>query len=611
MRYRSAMAFVIAGSRFSRPCSHGTLSRAPYGGRGREEMQAGAVEAMNALTLTGDPLAITYAANIQRSIFQQNILDNIDSATTRLMNAASTVVGHDVAGGSNRVNLSEKLYNVLDFQIQSSKIRERRLWNEVGNHPLNQFFDKDGNEIQQPYVLQLLDTPSEKGGLAFESESTQIRFLRSLGPAQKDIDILRDYYKKGVGDNPATTKRFYEMRTDLLSEAAKLEKLGDTAGARHLNKINDALLHDLTGQKDGVSAAYNTAHAYSVARNNVFTRSFLSALTATDHNRGLVLDPSGSIVDHIRCLVLDPQNLLDAIFKGGNLNTAKRFDQIRAAGRFLVDEGGLTEAEARVMDANELMSAGLRDSLGEFMDVKRVPNPAKPDEMIEISVVNENKLNTWKKKPGTQELFAKIPELQVDLENVVTAQRAFDNLLKDPSNSINPPKAKDMGFTPEQIDRIYATKAFQSVLNSPTSPGQAVAEALASQNPIRSINSLYRMIDETNYEGSECTRDQAMKGFKSAIFAHALHKANNIDGLPNADSLKKSLFGRMDEKLIIYPYSMKDFMIKKGLATKDEMDMVQKAVDTLRGVETTMLADDASQTGSRPVRGAWIETTSI
>ena len=78
------------------------------------------------------------------------------------------------------------------------------------------------------------------------------------------------------------------------------------------------------------------------------------------------------------------------------------------------------------MDADELMSCrAARDSLGKVMDSKRVPNPANPNEMIETFVVNENKLNTWKNQPGTKELFALVPDLEVDLADAVTAQRAF------------------------------------------------------------------------------------------------------------------------------------------------------------------------------------------
>jgi len=545
-------------------------------GRGREEMQAGAINAIRALASTGDPLALAYAARLQQGLFEQNIMDGVDASVTRLMESASKVVGRDVAGGSQRVDLSEKLYDVLKNQIDLSKVRESRLWKEVGSYPLTQFFARNGREIQQPNVLQLLDRSSRDGGLNFSSKGAQNDLSSALSGYQKDIDDLRDFFQSGTGRNPATAQKFFEMRSGLLNRSAQLRKTGDTVNAGRLDKISDALLRDLTGQQDGASEAYNAARAYTFARNNVFTRSFLSDLTATDRNRGLVLDP---------------QNLLDAAFRGGNLSTAKRFDQIKAAGRFLVDEGGLTEADALLMDADELMSAALRDSLGKVMDSKRIPNPANPNEMIETFVVNETKLNTFKNQPGTKELFALVPDLEVDLTDAVSAQRAFDNMLDDTVNTMNPSRAKQMGFNDDQINRLYANKAFQSVLEF-EDPGKAVAQALSSQRPTLALNKLYQMVDEANYAGSEYTRDQAMAGLKSAIFNNALRKANNTAGLPNGDSIQKSIFGQLDGVDPATKFSMKDFLLRKGLATEDEMAEVQNAVKTLRGVEEAFATGD-------------------
>ena len=204
--------------------------------------------------------------------------------------------------------------------------------------------------------------------------------------------------------------------------------------------------------------------------------------------------------------------------------------------------------------------------------------------MIETFVVNPNKLETFKKQPGTKELFALINDLEVDLTDAQSAQRAFDNMLDDVSLNMSPTKAQERGFSPEQIDRLYATRAFQSVLEF-EDPGNAVATALASPRPTIALNKLYQMVDEANYKGGEYKREQALEGLKSAIFNNALTKANNTAGLPNGDSFQKSIFGQLDGVNPNTKFSMKDFMINKGLATEAEMDEVQKAVKTLRGVE--------------------------
>ena len=57
-----------------------------------------------------------------------------------------------------------------------------------------------------------------------------------------------------------------------------------------VDRLANAVLLDLTGQKNDVSKPYHLARAYTFARNNVFTRSFLNKLQTYDKDRGLTLD---------------------------------------------------------------------------------------------------------------------------------------------------------------------------------------------------------------------------------------------------------------------------------------------------------------------------------
>jgi hypothetical protein len=538
-------------------------------GTGREELQAGAINAVRALASTGDPASLAMAARIQQGLFEQNILDNVDGAVTNLTTAAGKVLGREPGELSQRTDLSEKLYDVLKNQIDLSKTRERRLWSDVKNFPLTEFYARNGRQINQPNVLQLLGRPSSRGGLNFSSKGAQRELDAALGGYKSDLDDLAKYFQDGDGRNPATAQKFFEMRSGLMNKAAQLRKTGDTVNAQRLDKINDALLRDLTGQRDGVSEAYNTARAYTFARNNVFTRSFLSDLQGVDRNRGLILDP---------------QNLLDQAFRGGNLSTAKRFQQIRAAGRFLIDEAGFTEEAVRAMDADQLMSAALRDSLSKVMDKKSIPNPANPNEMIETFVVNPTKLENWKKQPGTQEMFALIPDLEVDLANAQSAQRAFDGTLDDITLQMKPSEAARRGMTDEQLTDHYGTKAFQWVLQF-EDPGEAVAKALSAEKPSLALNALHRMVNEADYKDAEFTKEQALQGLKSAIFNNALRKANNTAGLPNGDALQRELFTQIPGVDPSAKLSMSDFLIRKGMATEDEMAEVQKMVKTIRGID--------------------------
>ena len=642
-------------------------------GRGREEMQTGAVNAIRTLVATGDPAALTVAARIQQSLFEENIMNNVDSAVTNLTNAATKVVGRDIKAGSEQVDLSKQLYGVLENQIRLSKEREKRLWTEVGSAPLTQFFNKTGEEISQPNVLQLIDLPSVDGGLNLSSKGALKDLNDALGGYKNDIDDLREYfnpeavmpsfkrqeralkdaldnlspkekdlvqtytddlieggfdlprylsgeasrigeagyrgaYNKKIAiafnakasllnaednaatemsqaaaigikgnelENPANAERFFLMRSGLLSKANSVRKAGNLTTAGHIDKINDALLRDLTGQKDNVTKGYNTARAYTFARNNVFTRSFINDLQTIDKQRGLVMAP---------------EQLLEKALEGGSNSTVQRFDQIRAAGKFLINEG-YTEEAVGLMTSDRIMTEGLRDSLSKIMTRKDIPNPAKPNEMMETFVVDQTKLNTFKQKGGTKELFEFLPDLEKDLADAASAKKAFDNMLGNVADTMNPNQARQLGFNDEQLNTLYDTKAFQWVIQF-EDPGKAVAKALSSPKPARALNSLYRMANEAPMQGSEFTREQALSGLKSAILNNALVKSNNATGLPNGDILQKEIFGQLEGVDPSVKFSMEDFLLKKGLATEEEMSDLQKAIKTMRGVEEAYSSGD-------------------
>ena len=229
----------------------------------------------------------------------------------------------------------EKLYEILDSQINLSS-RERRLWNEVRSFRITEFKSKNGRTISQPNVLQLLDRPANKGGLKMNSKKAQIKLKSAIGPYMEDINDLRRYFQEGEGRNPATAGRFFEMRSGLLDKAAELRRKGQTQ-TKACRKVADALLTDLTGQTNGASAAYNTARAYTFARNTVFTRSFLSELQSTDKNRGMVMDP---------------KELLDELLKV--VRAQQPFEQIQNAGKILIREGGFTEDQVQLMTTDQM-----------------------------------------------------------------------------------------------------------------------------------------------------------------------------------------------------------------------------------------------------------------
>jgi len=546
-------------------------------GKGREELQAGATAAIRALTATGDPLALAYAARIQQGVFEQNILDNLEESVTAVSQAAKKVIGREAGELSQRTRFSTALYGSLKNQVRLSKERERRLWSALSDFPLTEFYAKNGRRINLPNSVVLLDRSSKRGGLNYTSKGAKADFNAILGKYKEDFDDFREYFEGGQkGRNPFNAERVWTMRSRLQAKASALRKNGNLSEAEALDDLNDALLRDLTGQRDGVSAAYNTARAYTFARNEVFTRSFFSKIQERTKDRGFRIAP---------------EDLLDELFRGGNNPLSKRIGEIRSGGRFLIDNGAVTEEQYALLGTDGILDAAIRDSLGQIMTRKKIPDPERFGETTEKFVVSKSKLDTWKKQPGTQELFDLFPRLRTDFETAEKAQSTFENMLTDISKKLTPTDARKRGFTEDQINSIYDREAFSLALQY-EDPGRAVAKALNSEFPSKSLEALYRMADTADYSKTDFTRTMALQGLKSAIFKNALDTSNNSAGLPNGDVLQRMLFTQLKGVDPSVKLTMSDFLIKKGLATQDEMDNVQEAVKTIRGVQEAFNTGD-------------------
>ena len=133
--------------------------------RGRDQMLTAAKSTIADLINTGDPQAMALAARLQQGIFEQNIADQLEIRVNKLYDSAERVLKESPDAGSQQVNLSNRLYEVLDKQVKASKATERKLWDAVGNYPITTFVARNGREMGQPNLLVLLDKPAANGGM--------------------------------------------------------------------------------------------------------------------------------------------------------------------------------------------------------------------------------------------------------------------------------------------------------------------------------------------------------------------------------------------------------------------------------------------------------------
>jgi len=538
--------------------------------KGKEQLLANAKDAIEILIGTGEPAGVLAAARIQQGIFEESISADMAKAVDTYMGAQKRVRGQSgeegadiLAEGSNAVKIGEDLYNLLNKQIVQSKKYENELWGHTGNVKISGFTAKNGRQINRPNSLNIFDRSTDQNGLKFRSKAGDARFQRALADSKlgQDLEDFRKYFDDGDGANPVTSKKLYEMRSIALSKAADLKKglNPDSDLSQYMRRLADSLYQDMMGAGD-VSAAYNTARAYTYARNNVFTRSFLGEL---------------QVVDPDRSLRMDPADMAKSFLRGGNAATAKRAEEINAAVKFGVDHG----LDRQIFDSlttTETMDILIRDSLKKM-------TKQNADGTFDI---NDTMLRNWRNQPGTKELFSIFPQLEMDTRNVASAQK-----LKQAAES-------DMLQRGEAPDVI----AFKNFVETANKPLVAISRAIDDpDNPRGMLQNYVNMINKAPDEikdpvtGAMYTKEQAREGLRRLILDEAVQYAGGL-GLSFSPT---KMFNRLNDPikgtLTRDDFTLMNFMTQNSLIDKRHKIDLDNAIARMRGVEDAYAKGDMEE----------------
>ena len=547
--------------------------------KGKEQLLQNAKDTIETLLRTGEPAAVLAAARIQQGIFEESIQAELAGDISKYMAAQKRLRGDDpelgdevLEAASDQVKIGVDLYGILNKQIKASKKQEQKLWDLSGNATITEFQAKNGKKVSRPNTLNILDRFTDQGGLKFRSKSGEKRFndaLKRYG-IQGDIDDLIEYFDDGSGKNPVTAKRLFALRGDILSAANDL-KSGinpDSQTAEFLRRLADAVHQDMMYAGD-LSTAYNTARAYTFARNNVFTRSFIGDLQ--------VIDPD-------RSLRIAPEELADRFFRGGNSATAQRISEINTAVKFGI-EHGLDPKTFDALTTNETMEFLVRDSLKKF--TKKNPKTGE----FEIS---EASLNAWRNRPGTKEIFSVFPTLERDTKDVLSAKKLLEAT------------RSDLLKREESVEVV----AFKSFLETSEKPLAAITKAISGPNPKQSLQSMVNLINKSEdsitdeVTGQIFTKEQALDGLRVLILDEAIHHAGGL-GLSFSPS---RFFQRLEEPikgtLSKDDFNLMDFMSENKLLTKDHRKNLTAAIARMRGVENAFAQGDVEEILFREVKPA-------
>ena len=192
--------------------------------QGKDRYIANAKQAIMKLRETSNPEAIQIAAAIEQKVVEQEIIDTLASANQKLVDASSTVFGNTEVIPQD-ANLSVPFYELQLKIVAALKQKRDKMWAKVSDFDITTFVDDAGNELEQPNLVTVFETPTMNGGLKFTSEGGQDTFERILGSYKKDIDAIVAYFNPEAAVEAAMPD-FKSLKTKLAKALENIE-MGD------------------------------------------------------------------------------------------------------------------------------------------------------------------------------------------------------------------------------------------------------------------------------------------------------------------------------------------------------------------------------------------------
>ena len=556
--------------------------------KGKARLLSVAVEAIETLRASGNAEAFKEIAILQKAIYEEEILGDINKGMTPMISALNQLIkkvdSDDIdAAVDESDEISTRLYNLLSTQMKATKDRERRLWNKTKQYKLWDFYTPTGEKIDQPFTLKtILDIERElteavdpaglekfRGALFGPSglfgadlkTAMMSHFLKPDGTVRS-----REELEKIAQNSPWNSTNAQNIRSRLLTRVAELQKGVESGGVDKvlLKKVADAALRDVQGRQasfknmkqlelplgnepneaDAVQA-YNDARAYTAARKDVFARYFLGEKVF-----GIEAD---------RALKLEPEELMEKMFSGGlKVHSKRAIDKILEAGQFGVEKAigyeDLSPEDLKLLDSVFLESIDSSKLSAEFMDLsirsatemavrevfrKYLLRPGNKTDQISVEgitqtpefVVDEKKLAAFKRSAFGKNAMQEFPDLVLDLQDVQSANAAY----------------RAFQQAPIAEETRQAARALNSVVKfGEANPSLAIEKALkpseSNPNPQASMNGLLKAIDDafTVKDGDKVLQRKSITVERrdpdtgEIVFTETFTKDDVLSGLRNA-----------------------------------------------------------------------------
>lgn len=367
---------------------------------------------------TGDPAAVSAAAQLRGQYFRTLIQGRINGAQSEAIKTSSKITADTPAA---REALSVQARTALERAITDARSAEKALWERVdGTRSVKT------DNLQQTYneiVGELLpEVRNEK------TPSVVRRFLERVtkpGEEQFDYDPTTFSVKPINGAAKGTNvNEMKQLRSELLDMARASDRAGEYGQARIYNQLAESVLDDMdVAFRQAGDTAYDEARTFTRELNDTFTRSFAGRVVG-----------QGKYGDRVA-----PELLLRKALASGKEAGALQMQELEEATRFMVQRGlGDDTSVRQMLDAQERI---FRLAAADAIDP--MTGRAKPERIAKFMKDNSTLLNRFPEVRNDL-LLASRSEVKLrtlenrakNVEDIIAKQGAFGQVMG--SYSSNP-----------------------------------------------------------------------------------------------------------------------------------------------------------------------------
>jgi len=383
-------------------------------------------------------------------------------------------------------------------------------------------------EYHENAALKILKN-EEDSGFTIDNKDTQLRFL----PVEAGFLTERGY--SGVVQQPFKGISVAQL-VDIRRAANKLAReFGsgpnpDKDAARVASEFASGVLEDLETYAPNASKQYRAALDFSVASNNVITRTIVG--------KTKLKKQSGQ-------KYISPEYLLSEVMTGKPSVIEERANQILNLSDFAVEKG-FKGAQKNGMSIRQNMDEFIRAARKELISDTKIPVIGEFKETT-VPQIDQKKLDAWREK--NKELLSIFPNLDKDFATVSNVQRLFS--VWDARNA--------------KVSKSLKNTEYLSKMINGQHPITAIEAALKSDQPTRGMLKLFRSFNKGQYS------KEAKQAMAEAMINRAFINSGGTGGFVNAKAFYKSFYEPMPDNPSV---TMMSLLKSQGIFNTDQVRQI-------------------------------------